>query len=116
MPRNSNTVKAAKFGQAKSRSKLIEWETRQHSRGIREVPVEVSAAASQQKPRKKTGRRRKTENNDALQGEAAPHPMDIDDTFWLEEPVKATGKKGVRHPALQSSMNLTNLPDRALLH
>lgn len=116
MARNSRTVKAAKFGQAKSRSKVIEWETRQYSRGTREVPVEVSTMESQPKPRKKTGRRRKTENNYALQGEAAPQPMDVDDTFWMEEPVVVASEKRVRCPALPSSMSLTYLPERALLY
>jgi hypothetical protein len=109
MPRNSDTVKAANFHQTKFKAKVIEWEPREHSRGIRDVPVEVIDMASRPKPRKKASRRPRAEDNAALQGEAAPQPMDINETFWvdLEEPVIPMSKKRVRQPACPSSTKLT---------
>jgi hypothetical protein len=103
MPRSSDVVKAVDLRRAKSRAKVIEWETRAHSRGVRDVPVEVSVTASQPKPRKRSSRRPRAEISDALQGETAPQPMDINETFWMEDPVAPTSKKRVRHPAFPSS-------------
>jgi len=80
MLRNSDTVKAANFRWPKFKAKVIEWEFREHSRGIRDVPVEVIDMASRPKPRKKASRWPRAEDNAALQGEAAPQPMDVDET------------------------------------
>jgi hypothetical protein len=110
MPRNSGTVKAANIRRAKSKSKLIEWEPRVHSRGVRDVPVEISAAASQPKKRKKATRRPRAENDDALQGQTAPRSMDVDEAFWPEELVIPTSEKKVRQPACPFSTSLTFLP------
>jgi hypothetical protein len=116
MLRKSDTVKTANRRKARSKAKVIEWEAREHSRGTRDVPVEVSTAASQQKPTKKAGRGPRAERNDPLQGEAAPQPMDVDETFWVEEPVVPASEKGVRKPVCPSSMNLTYLLVPAQLH
>jgi hypothetical protein len=116
MPRNRDTLKVAKLRQAKTKAKVIDWEIRVHSRGIRDVPVEVSDMASQHKPRKRAGRWPRAENNDPLQGETAPQPMDVDETFWVEEPDLHTSEKRVRQPASPSSANLMYLPVPAKLH
>ena len=79
MLRNSSSVKAADIYQKKTKAKVIDWEPRKHSRGVRDVPVEVIATASQTRPRKKASRQPRAQNNDTLQGEAAPQPMDIDE-------------------------------------
>jgi hypothetical protein len=113
MPRDS--VKAAKFCKEKSKAKIIEWQTRVHSRGIRDVPVEVSAAGSQPKQRKKAGKRPRAEKND-LPSETASQSMDIDEAFWVEEPVMPTSEKRVRQPPCPSSMSLTYLPVPAHLY
>jgi hypothetical protein len=104
MPRNRDTVKAAKHRRTKFKAKVIEWEAREHSRGTRDVPVEVTDMTSRPKPREKASRRPRAEDNAALQGEAAPQPMDIDETFWvdLEEPAMPASKKRVRQPACPS--------------
>jgi len=109
MPRNSGTVKAVNLCRAKSKAKVVEWETRVHSQGVRDVPVEVSAMESRSKPRKGAGRRPRAESNDVLQGESAPQSMDVNKTFWEEEPVTGmpTSEKRVRQPACPSSTNLT---------
>jgi hypothetical protein len=118
MQRKSDTVKAVNRRKARSKAKVIEWETQVHSRGTRDVPVEVSVVASQRKPREKTGRRPRAENNDPLQGqqgEAAPQPMDVDET-WVEEPVMHTSEKRVRQPSCPSLTNLTHILHPAHLH
>jgi hypothetical protein len=107
MPRNSVTIKASTHRQAKSRSKVIEWKSRELSRGIKDVPVEVSAMASKPKPRKNAGRWPRAETNDPLQGETASQSMEVDETFWVEEPVMRTREKRVSQSVCPSSMNLT---------
>jgi hypothetical protein len=110
MPRYFQTVKAVDVRRSKSRAKVIEWEPRVYSRGIRDVPVVVSDAPSRPKRRKNVGRLPRAENRDALQSETAPQPMDVDETFWVEELVTPTSEKRVRQPVCHSSTNLTHLP------
>jgi len=81
-----------------------------HSRGTRYVPVEVRDMASQPRPRKRGSRRQNVENNDMSQSETAPQPMDVDETFWVEEPVMPTSGKRVRQPVCPSLANLTTPP------
>jgi hypothetical protein len=99
MPRNRDTVKAANFRRKKSEAKVIEWETREYSRGIRDVPVEVTDMKNRPKLRKKASIRTRIENSAALQGETAPQPMDVDETLWVEDPVIPASEKRVRQPA-----------------
>jgi hypothetical protein len=98
MPRNSDTVKAANLRRAKSKAKVIEWESRVHSRGVRDVPVEVSTAASRPIPRKKACGEPRAESANELPHETAFQPMDVDETFWMEEPVMPGSGKKVRQP------------------
>lgn len=116
MPRKHHTAKAADILRSKSKAKIIKWEKREYSRGTRYVPVEVRPTASQLEPRKRASKRPRAENNDTLQGGTAPQPMDIDETFWAEEPVVPTSGKRVRQPAYPSVANLTYLPVSACLH
>jgi len=116
MPKSRNIVKAADVLRRKSKAKAIEWEPRVYSRGIRDVPVEVISTAHQPRSREKGTRRPSAENDNTLQGEAAPHPMDVDETFWVEEPVMPTSEKRVRQPAYPFLANLTYLPVPAHLH
>jgi hypothetical protein len=98
MPRNSDTVKAANLRRAKSKAKVIEWEPRAYSRGVRDIPVEVSAAASRPMPRKTASREPRAESANELPHETAFQPMDVDETFYMEEPVMPAGRKKVRQP------------------
>jgi hypothetical protein len=116
MPRNHDTVKAANLRQKKYKANVIEWETREHSRGVKDVPVKVSDMASQTKSRKKAGSRPRAEGNAALQGETAPQSMDVDDAFWVEEPVMPASEKRVRQPACPLSTKLTYFPVPGHLH
>jgi hypothetical protein len=107
MPKkNRDTVKAANFRRTKLKAKVIEWEPREHSRGIRDVPVEVTDMTSRPKPRKRASIRPRVENNAALQGETTPQPMDVDETLWVEDPVIPAIEKRVRQPACPSSTKL----------
>jgi hypothetical protein len=76
-----DTVKAANILRGKSKAKVVEWEPQNYSRGIRYIPVEVSAATSQSRARESTSGQLKAETNDMLQGETASQPMDIDEAF-----------------------------------
>ena len=116
MLRKSSTIMAADLHQRKSKAKVIDWVPRQYSWGVRDVPVEVGATASQLRPRKRAIRWPRAQNNDTLQGETAPQPMDIDETFWAEEPVMPTNQKRVCQPACLSLVNLTYLPVSACIH
>jgi len=102
MPRKRDIVEAASLFRTKSTARVIEWEPKVHSRGMRYVPVEVGDAESQPRPKKKARRRPRT-------GETPPQPMDVDETFWVDEPVMPSSEKKVRQPACLSLANLTNL-------
>jgi len=56
MPHKHNIVGAVSLFQTNSTARVIEWEPKVHSQGIQDVPVDVSAAASQPRPRKKARR------------------------------------------------------------
>jgi len=51
---------------------------------------------SQPRPRKKARRRCRAENKDTLQGETPPRHMDVDETFWVDEPAMPSSEKKVR--------------------
>jgi len=116
MPCKSSAVKAAKLLQGKLGAKVIKWEPWQHSRGIKDVPVEVTATVSQLKPRKMACRQPRMQKNNILQGETAPQPMDISKTFWVEEPAMSTSKKSIRKPIFPFLANLTYLLALGHLH
>ena len=111
-----DSVKASKFCKDKSKAKVIEWETRVHSRGIRDVPVEVSAAGSQPKQKKKAGKRPRAEGNDTFPSQTASQSMDVDEALWVEEPAMPASEKRVRQPPYPSSISLTHLPVAAHLY
>ena len=115
MPRKHSTVKATSL-QRNLKPKVLKWETKVLSRGIKYVPVEVRDTASQPRPRKRASKRKDVENDDMLQSETAPKPMDVDEIFWVEELVMPTSGKRVRQPVCPSLANLTNLPVSTRLH
>jgi hypothetical protein len=65
---------------------------------------------SPSKPRKKASRRPRAERNYTLRHATPPQPMDVDETFFAEEPAMPTSVKDVRQPACSSLMNLTYPP------
>ena len=50
------------------------------------------------------------------QGEAASQPMDVDETFQVEEQVIPTSEKRVQQPTYPFLASLTYLPALAHLH
>jgi hypothetical protein len=120
MQRKSAIIRGPSLRRVK-KAKLVELVPQENYRGTRYVPVEVSDMASPPKPRKRASRQPRAERNDTLQHETPQHetppqPMDIDETFWTEEPVMPTSEKKVRRPASSSSMNLTYPPVRLGAH
>ena len=116
MPRNRDAVKTANVLGGKSKARVVEWKPRNYSRGIRYIPVEVSAATSQMRTRESASERPRAETNDIPQGETASQPMDVDETFWVEEPVIPAGEKRVRQLEFSSLVNLTYFPVREDIH
>jgi hypothetical protein len=116
MPRSRDTVKAANILWGKSKAKVVEWEPQNYSRGIRYIPVEVSAATSQSRARESTSGRPKAETNDMLQGETASQPMDIDEAFWADDLAIPNSERRVSQPLHKLLANLTCLPVPKHLH
>jgi hypothetical protein len=100
--RNSLVIKVP--NRRAKKAKLVEWVPRPYAGGIRDVPVKVRNMASPPKPRKRASRRSRAACNDTLQHETPSQPMDVDETFWAEEPVIPTNEKKVRQTAYSSSL------------
>ncbi|KAH9013953.1 hypothetical protein EDB85DRAFT_1899444 [Lactarius pseudohatsudake] len=79
-------IKASKAFQRKSKAKIIDWVPRKGSRGTRHIPVEVSTSTNLPMPRRDAGGR-DIDNHEAILHETDPPSMDVDETFWIEEPV-----------------------------
>jgi hypothetical protein len=104
MPSKRDTIKARDL-QTKARVRVVEWETRMYSRQMRDVPVEVSDSDGESPPKakkrpKRAARRSRAESSNALQGGTNPQPMEVDETFWAEEPVMPTSEKKVRRSTI----------------
>jgi hypothetical protein len=82
-------IKGSKVLKRKSKPKVIEWVTRAHSRGTRDIAVEVSTSKGNT-PKENTGG---IENREAIPDEATLPSMDVDETFWTEEPVTDEQKR-----------------------
>jgi hypothetical protein len=99
-------IKALKISKTRSKPKFIEWETRVHSQGIRDIAVEVSASKGKRKPRKIA---RGVEDSQAILHETTHPSMDIDETFWTEEPAMDQQKR-VSSPACPSWDGILRIP------
>ena len=116
MPQNYDTVKVGNSRQKKYKANVIEWDTWEYYRGVKDIPVKIIDMASQTKPRKKVDSWPRAEGSAALQSETAPQSMDIDDAFWVEEPAMPTSEKRVRQHACPLLTKLTYLPVPGHLH
>ncbi|KAF8267233.1 hypothetical protein EI94DRAFT_1701133 [Lactarius quietus] len=76
-------VKASKVYKRGSKPKIIDWVTRETSRGARDIAVEVSRSAGW---RTKKQAARGIENLNSASHQATLPSMDIDETFWTEDP------------------------------
>jgi hypothetical protein len=86
-PRGIKAAKLTKKGG--SGVKVIEWVTKEYSRGTRDIPVEVSPSKRKKARRHSNGE----ENAAAALHEDLPQSMDVDETFWTEGPVMEEEKK-----------------------
>jgi hypothetical protein len=93
-------IKSSKVLKSKSKAKAIDWVTREYSRGTRDIAVEVSTSKGKRTPRQITGG---IENGEpeAILNETILPSMDLDETFWTEEPVTDQPKR-VSSPACPS--------------
>jgi hypothetical protein len=77
-------IKTSKLSGRKSRAKVVEWKTREISRGTRYFPVEIGTSKSRQ-----------TVGMDIVDPEAVlpvprdadPQSMDVDEPLWIDEDV-----------------------------
>ncbi|KAH9048382.1 hypothetical protein EDB84DRAFT_1434385 [Lactarius hengduanensis] len=95
LPMAPKGIKASKVFQRKSKAKIIDWVSRKGSRGTRNIPVEVSTSTNLPIPRKDAGGR-EIDNHEAILHETDPPSMDVDKTFWIEEPVIPEPKRSQR--------------------
>ena len=116
MPRSRDTVKAASVLRGKSKAKVVEWEPRNYSRGVRYIPVEVSAATRQSRARESASGPPRAEASNMLQGETAPQPMDVDEAFWADDLAIPDSERRVRGPFHELLADLTRLPVPKRLH
>ncbi|KAF8273372.1 hypothetical protein EI94DRAFT_1696667 [Lactarius quietus] len=79
-------VKASKVYKRGLKPKIIDWVTQETSRGARDIAVEVSTLAGQ-RTKKQAARGIENLNAASASHQAALPSMDIDETFWTEEPV-----------------------------
>jgi hypothetical protein len=84
-------IKASKISKTRSKAKFFEWETREHSRGITDIAVEVSTSKGKRTPRQIAGGVEDTA--EAILHETTLPSMDVDETFWIEEPVMDQRKR-----------------------
>src|ERR1700677_723808 len=96
LPMAPKGIKASKLLQRKSKAKVIEWVAREHSRGTRYIPVEVKTSKNLQTPARDTVEM-EVDDHRAESQEASLPSMDVDETFWIEEP-DAPEQRRVRWP------------------
>jgi hypothetical protein len=96
---NNDSIKASKIIERKTKAKVVDWVPRKCSRGVRDIPIDVTALTSRPKSRQATDG---IENNSATLREAAFPPVDVNESFWTEEP-DVLKKKTVSSPICHSS-------------
>ena len=66
-------------------TKVVKWVSRTNSRGTKNIPVEVTASTSQAKGLQAEKATSRVEGNEAMLHGANLSPMDVDETFWVQE-------------------------------
>jgi hypothetical protein len=84
-------------------TKVVRWVPRTNSRGTKDIAVEVTASTSQAK-----GLQPEKSTSQIKTDEATLHetPMDVDETFWMEE---------VGEPAIPKTKRVSSLAVRSVL-
>ena len=85
-------IKASKVLKSRYKAKAVDWVIREYSRGTRDVAVKVTTSKGKRTPRQISG---VIENNEpeAISGEVTLPSMDVDQTFWSEEPATDQPKR-----------------------
>ena len=99
MPAKCLTVKATNVLDRKP--KMVMWKAQETSQGIKYFPVEKTASTSQLK----SSHAGKMDNREAALHESdktSPPSMDVDETFYMEQPAPPAKKKRVSLPACLS--------------
>jgi hypothetical protein len=78
-------IKASKILQRKSKAKAMEWVAQEHSWGTKYIPVEVNHSKTQQASVRDTMEMEVDDHQAGLEETSLPS-MDVDKTFWIEEP------------------------------
>jgi hypothetical protein len=78
-------IKASKILQRKSKAKVIEWVAWERSWGTRYTLVEVKTSKNQQTTARDAAEM-EVDDYQAELHEASLPSMDVDETFWIEEP------------------------------
>jgi|HubBroStandDraft_3_1064219.scaffolds.fasta_scaffold85967_2 hypothetical protein len=77
-------IKASKGIKKRSKAKVVDWRTIHYSRGIRDIPEEVTTSKGETLPRQIT---RGIGSPEAIVPETTFPSMDIDETLWTDEVV-----------------------------
>ena len=88
-----STVKASEIFNRKKRSKVIEWETRETSRGPKNVQVDVTAPHAPSSRMKATQDTIRIKKNKSMVHKSTCPSMDVEDTLWTEEPARSEKKR-----------------------
>ena len=80
----------AKRSKTRSRVKVMEWVSKETSWGTRDIAVEVRTSRGKRSRRQTS---EGVENSKAILDETAHPSMDVDETFWTEEPATDEQKK-----------------------
>jgi hypothetical protein len=79
-------IKSSKLLERKSRAKVVEWNTRERTRGTRYIPIEICASTSQQIIRKDTVRMDIVDQGE-ISHNINSQSMDVDEPSWVDEDV-----------------------------
>jgi hypothetical protein len=78
-------IKASRLFQRKSKAKAVELVPRVRSRRATHIQVEVGTSNTQQAQGRDIASM-ELDSHDSVLHKAGPEPMEIDESFWIEEP------------------------------
>ncbi len=79
-------IKAAKLAKRRGQAKVVEWVTKEYSRGSRDIQVEVTPPKKKKAQRYSNGEKDNSKTASASHEDPLPS-MNVDETFWIGEPV-----------------------------
>ena len=85
-------IKTSQVLRRKSRAKVVEWKARELTHGTKYVQVEVGTSKNPKRVKRPVRNAVRMETDAVLQ-EVDPPSMDVDKTFWIDEPDVPTQKR-----------------------